>query len=129
MGILDTEKNFEIDGREYKLKRPPVAGERRIKADYAAMLGPGGPFGTADILDALHGQSMEAEAYFRECLKVAPPHWYDKDGKLSFEEVYPEEFEAVWEKAGDFLKGAAFRNRAKAGGAPTGDPGPGVQGR
>lgn len=65
------EHRFTLEGESYLLREYQRAGQRRIRAEYAQALAV-----APQVLDAIDGLSLWAEAIARECLVEAPDLWW-----------------------------------------------------
>src|SRR5215831_6598672 len=63
---------FAIDGDHYRLVEWDRGGERRLRADYAMAIA-----AAPQVLEALDGADLYAEAVARECLKEAPDVFWE----------------------------------------------------
>lgn len=66
------EHRFEIEGERYLLVEWTRGGERRIKTEYALAIA-----AAPGVIDSIDGQNLYAEAVARECLKEAPPLFWE----------------------------------------------------
>jgi hypothetical protein len=66
------EYRFTIEGDDYLLVEYDRGGERRLKAEYALAIA-----AAPEVLDSLDGRNLYAEAVARECLKEAPPIFWE----------------------------------------------------
>jgi hypothetical protein len=67
------EYRFTIDDESYLLVEWNRGGERRLRADYALAIA-----AAPDLLESIDGANLYAEAVARECLKEAPPVFWQE---------------------------------------------------